>query len=214
MIRGAMLTPWAAVSLGIVLAASLTLATPRAVLTFPQSRPARCQSTNCGAAGSGQNGSPLPTAKVGIKFPRIRTGPVSGVAAGHSSHPLPRSARGKVQVQYALLPRYSDHFIAVIVITSRRPLGDWTLRFAIPGSQIKLVMWAKWRPLGDDGGIVSGPPWPSARSGADRTRIVIMGIGAPGLPRGCVFDGARCSFRDFSGGVSHFDWHPSAEEGS
>jgi hypothetical protein len=212
MIRGAMLTPWAVVSLGIVLAASLTLATPRAVLTFPPSSPDRCQAANCGPNGNGLNGGPLPTAKLGVKFPAIRTGPAGGVSAGHSSRRVFSASHGPVRVQYALLPRYSDHFVAVIVITSQRALGDWTLRFAIPGSQIKLVMLARWQPLGHDGGIASDAPWSSAPSGEYRARIVIMGTGAPGRPRGCVFDGVRCSFRDFSGGVTKFDWRPGTEK--
>jgi hypothetical protein len=209
MVRGALLTPWAAVSLGIVVAASLTLATPRAVLTFPPTAPARCQAKACGLPDAGR-GRPLPTAKLGTRFPPIHTVPAGGLASS-SATPAPP---GPVEVQYALLPRYGNHhFVAVIVITSSRALGDWTLRFAIPGTQIRLVMWAKWTPYGKDGGIVGGSAGESPSSGPNRARIVIMGTGAPGRPRDCVFDGNRCTFRDFNGGFSHFKWQSSDEDG-
>lgn len=209
MIRGALLTPWAAVSLGIALAASLTLATPRAVLTFPPSMPARCQSTGCGPTGSEPSTGPLPTAKLGTKFPAIRTGSSTGLASSTATPAAP----GLVHVQYAMLPKYGVHFVAVILIVGQRALGKWTLRFVLPGSQIKLVMLAKWTPVGQDGGIVSSSPWSSGPSGANRARIVILGTGHPTRPRGCVYDGARCSFRDFTGGVSNFDWKPSKHKG-
>jgi hypothetical protein len=211
-IRGALLTPWSMVGLGFVVAASLTLATPRAVLTFPPSQAARCAAKYCQPNGTGPQDSPVPAAKRGVTFPSIHTGAAGRSPGGLAAHGA-RRASPPVSVQYALLPRDNDHFIAVIVITGQRALGDWTLRFRIPGAQIKLVMWARWTPVGLDGGIVSGSPWPSDPAAETRARVVIMGTGAPGRPRGCVFDGVRCSFRDFRGGVNHFTWRPGQEGG-
>lgn len=206
-IRGAMLTPWAAVSVGIVLAASLTLATPRAVLTFPPSKAARCQASGCGPVGGSLRGA-LPAVKQNVKFPTVGGGTGGQGPGGLAIHNARPAGPGPVRVQYALLPRNGHHFIALIVITGERPLGNWTLRFMLPGSQIKLVMFAKWTPIGQDGGMVSGSPWPSERTRVLRAKVVLMGIGSPARPGGCVFDGARCSFRDFNGGVSHFTWIP------
>jgi hypothetical protein len=206
--RGAMITPWAAVSVGIVLAASLTLATPRAVLTFPPSKAARCQVSGCGPVVGGGKHSARPAVKQGVKFPPVGSGSGGQRRSGVTSSSATPAGPGPVRVQYALLPRNGHHFIALIVITADRPLGHWTLRFFLPGSQIKLVMWARWTPIGANGGTVSGAPWPAERSRALSARVVIMGIGSPAKPAGCVFDGARCSFRDFSGGVTHFTWGP------
>jgi hypothetical protein len=212
MIRGAMLTPWAAVSGGVVLAASLTLATPRTVLTFPPSRAARCQVSGCGpTVGSGRSARPAVTQ--GVKFPSVGGGTAGPGAGGLAAQNAKPAGPGLVRVQYALLPRNGHHFIALIVITGERALGNWTLRFMLPGSQIKLVMWAKWMPIGEDGGVVSGSPWPSERPGALQAQVVLMGLGSPARPSGCVFDGARCSFRDFDGGVSHFTWTPGHSGG-
>jgi len=213
-IRGAMLTPWSAVSVGIVLAASLALASPRAVLTFPPSKAAHCQASGCGPGGTGNGGTPLPAAKQGVKFPRISTGTPNSGSGGLAARRARLAELGPVRVQYALLPENGAHFTALIVITAQRPLGSWTLRFLLPGARIKLVMWARWTPVGRSGGMISGSPWPSGPSGASRARVVIMGIGAPSRPSGCVFDGARCSFRDFSGGVTHFNWAPSQDGGN
>jgi hypothetical protein len=213
MIRGALLTPWAAVSLGIVVAASLTLATPRAVLTFPSTAPARCQTNGCELTGVGSSSVPRPTAKLGAKFPPIHTGRTARPASGLASSSATPEPTGPVQVQYAMLPRYGNHFVALIVITSPRTLGKWTLRFAIPGAEIRLVMWARWTPQGKDGGIVSGTPGESNLAGPNRAKIVVMGTGSPGRPGDCVFDGVRCSFRDFNGGVSDFNWQPADGSG-
>jgi hypothetical protein len=208
MARGALLTPWSAVSVGIVLASALTLANPRAVLTFPPSTAARCQAADC-APLEGQSSGPLPTAGRGTKFRQTHAGQAGGLTT-RSATPAPLA---RVQLRYAVLPRYRGHFTAVIVIIGQRPLGDWSLRFVVPGSQIKIVIGARWRPAGRSGGLVSAPSW-SSRSAADRARIVIIGTGRPGRPRGCVFDGARCSFRDFSGGVSHFSRRPDWRRGA
>jgi hypothetical protein len=183
-----MLTPWFAVSVGIVVATSLTLATPHPALTFPAPQPGRCVQPACRAI------SPQPSGR--------------HPAAKHED-PLPShvTAHSTVRIEYAEQPMHKGQFMAVIVITGRHPLKHWTLAFALPGAQIKSIWWAHWGSHGADGVIISGSPLPWPRSGAKEARIVIAGVGTPGEPTGCVFDAAACTFRPLTGETpKHGHW--------
>jgi len=175
-----MLTPWFAVSIGIVVATSLTLAAPHPALTFPATQPGHCLLVGCIAVPP-RPGGQRPAAK--------------------HEDPLPSraTAGSTAKVEYAEQAMHKGQFMAVIVIIGRHPLKHWTLEFALPGAQIKSIWWARWRHDGANGVIVSGSllPWP--RSGANEVRIVIAGLGTPSGPRGCVFDGASCTFRPLTG---------------
>jgi len=175
-----MLTPWFAVSVGIVVATSLTLAAPHPALTFPATRPGHCLLVGCTVVSPQPNGR-RPAAK--------------------HEDPLPsRAATGStVTVEYADQPMHKGQFMAVIVVIGRHPLKHWTLEFALPGAQIKSIWWATWHRDGADGVIVSGTQLPWPRSGAKDIRIVIAGLGTPSGPTRCVFDGASCTFRPFTG---------------
>jgi len=180
-VRGAMLTPWFAVSVGIVIATSLTLAAPHPALTFPPSKSGRCAHA-CGVV------SPVPNGR-----------------RDAAKHENPLSSRpdaaeqSAVTVEYAEQPTHKGQFMAVIVIMGRHPLKHWMLKFTLPGAQISSIWWAKWRHEGADGVIVRGSPLPWPRSGANEARIVIAGSGTPGRPSGCVFDSAPCAFRPLTG---------------
>jgi len=181
-VRGGFLAPWFAVSLGVVIAASLSLAAPRAVLSFPPAK-GHCALTGCSNAPRkpAKNTSSGPTAAVN------RQAPVHGpVAEGDDSR--------LVLVRYRVMTERRGQFMAMIAISSRRPLGDWRLRFLLPGASIKSVMWGQWAK--DDSGAVTvyGVPSPWPRSAPDRTRIVISGTGTPQWPRRCAYNGARCAF--------------------
>ncbi len=183
MIRGAMLTPWFAVSVGIVIATSLTLARPHPALTFPPTKSGRCAEAGCSSA-SPAPAAPAPAIKHEVRLP-------------HPASDANVRAAG-IKVEYQLLPRHHNHgFMAVILVQARHRLGDWELKFAIPGASIEHIMWAKWR---HDGNvvIVSGSPLPWPRSGGDEARIVVFGTGKPGWPTSCEFDGGSCTFRPFS----------------
>jgi hypothetical protein len=175
-----MLTPWFAVSVGIVVAASLTLAAPHPALTFPATEPGHCLLVGCTAV------SPQPSGR--------------RPAAKHED-PLPSQARADstVEVEYAEQPMHKGQFMAVIVVIGRHALKHWTLEFALPGAQVKSIWWARWHRIGADGVIVRGSPLPWPRSGANEARVVIAGLGSPGEPTGCVFDGASCTFRRLTG---------------
>ncbi len=66
-VRGAFLSPWFAVSLGIIVAASLSMAAPRAALTFPPSKAGRCVPAGCAntrhSSGSNQPSPPVRPAR-------------------------------------------------------------------------------------------------------------------------------------------------------
>lgn len=181
-LRGVMLTPWFAVSVGIVLAASLTLASPHAALSFPPRQDGTCTARDCGSGGTG----PQPAVDPGIRLPVSERHYVSARLSG-------------IGVEYQLLPRRRAGFIAVIKIDSQRPLGKWNLRFVLPGARIGSIIWAKWEPQGSAGVLVQGAPLAWPRSSADETRIVIFGTGTPGWPTDCVIDGASCSFSSLGG---------------
>jgi hypothetical protein len=187
-----MLTPWFAVSVGIVVATSLTLAAPHPALTFPPTRSGHCAKARCtspppmakGRAPAIVQESPLPAAQL-----------PGGQQTTPNVHPA-------VKVQYALLPHRDDHFLAVILIQGRKPLRKWTLRFRLPGAQIQQIMWARWAREGGDAVLVSGSPLPWPRSVANDARLVIMGSGTPSWPNGCSFDGGGCTFRKLSDGTA------------
>ena len=206
LIRGVLFTPWFAVGVGIVIAASLTLATPRAALTFPSTKSGQCVQVGCTTTRSRPAG-PSPAIKREVKLHLSKRH--GDVLAGLV--PVHRIVHG-VKVQYGLLPRYHDRFVAVIAIIGRKSLGKWSLKFDLPGAHIDSIMWADWAPAGSDGVLVEGAPSPWPRSAANQARIVIFGSGAPSWPRDCVFDGQTCIFRGLSrnraehpGGISPGD---------
>ena len=177
MARGALLTPWFTVSLGIVIATSLTLATPHPALTFPPSNIDRCAAAGC---SSPSPAAPSPAIKHEFRLTEPRSDANVRVAA--------------VNVEYLLMSGAHRSFIAVIVLVSRRSLGNWELRFTLPGAVVDHIMWARWRHDGEDGVIVTGSPLPWRGSGDKEARIVVFGTGAPGQPTGCELDGASCTF--------------------
>lgn len=185
-VRGAFLAPWFAVSLGIVIAASLSLAAPRAALSFPPAK-GHCVAAGCsnvphktGRAASG------PTAAVN-RQPTSREPASRGDAFGRS-----------VVVRYRLLRQRRGQFMAMIQISGRRPLGNWRLRFSLPDARIRSVMWGQWAVGGAGAVTVYGSPSPWPRSSPGRVRIVISGVGVPQWPRRCAYDRIRCVFRRLS----------------
>jgi hypothetical protein len=190
-VRGAMLTPWFAVSVGIVIATSLTVATPHPALTFPPSQSGRCVDAGC-ASASPPPSAPKPAIKNVVRLPATQQRPVSV-----------RVRPAGIKLEYELLPRPYGQFMAVIVIASRKPLGKWSLKFTLPGAEIKSIIWADWQPEGSDGVLVSGAPLPWPRSGANEARIVVFGAGSPVGPASCLFDGGSCRFIALSVGEQH-----------
>ncbi|HEY3905366.1 MAG TPA: hypothetical protein VGM14_15770 [Streptosporangiaceae bacterium] len=181
-VRGAFLAPWFAVSLGVVIAASLSLAAPRAALSFPSAK------GQCGPAGC---------SRAPHKASRGAGGPTAAVNRQPTSRPAMGRGDGSgrtVLVRYRLMTQRRGEFMAMIQISGRRPLGNWRLKFALPNARIKSVMWGQWT-AGAGAITVYGTPSPWPRSAPDRVRIAITGSGTPKWPRRCVYDGVRCLFR-------------------
>jgi hypothetical protein len=180
-----LLTPWFAVGAGLLVAASLTLISPHAALTFPRS------TGTCGQPRCWQGGTTTPGQAEPLVQRQLRIEPR---AQGHL-----RAETSPIAVRYRLLVRRRAHFMAVILISSSKPLGEWTLRFDFPGIHVDSVMWATWAPDGSGGLILSGAPMPWPRSANGQARIVIAGTGNPRWPRHCVIDNAPCAFRQLPG---------------
>ena len=87
-----------------------------------------------------------------------------------------------IKVEYELLPKRHDGFMALILVQGRHRLGDWELRFRLPGATIEHIMWARWRRHGHGVVVVTGSPLPWPRSGDNQARIVIFGTGTPRWP--------------------------------
>jgi hypothetical protein len=180
MMRGALMTPWFAFSAGIVIATSLTLAKPHAALTFPPSKTGRCVTAGCSRPSAPPN-APSPAIKHGTKLSPPRSDASVRLTG--------------LKIEYQLMPGPNHGFIAVIVVDSRRRLGDWELRFVLPGASIDHVMWAKWRHRGPHGVLVTGSPLPWGEPNDHQARIVVFGTGQPKGPTSCEFDGVSCTFR-------------------
>jgi hypothetical protein len=180
MIRGALLTPWFAVSVGIVIATSLTLARPHPALTFPAPKTGRCAIAIC-SSPSAPPAVPSPAIKQGARLPVSRSDANVRVTG--------------VKVEYEVMSGPQHGFIAVIVVKSRRQLGDWELSFSLPGASIDHVMWAEWRHRRPDGIVVVGSPLPWGPSRDNEARIIIFGTGRPERPTRCELDGGSCTFR-------------------
>jgi hypothetical protein len=180
--RNVLLTPWFAVSLGIVLAASIAVVRPQAALTFPPGQSGSCPTANCAVGGPPAVAPPMPDIRSAAKLHIAEKGYI-------------RPRLSAIRVYYAVLPGQHDGFTAAIVIIAPKTLGNWTLRFVLPHAQVGAVMWATWAPQGRDGVVMAGSPLPWPRSGAGQARVVVFGTGTPAWPRGCVVDDARCVFR-------------------
>ena len=188
-----MLTPWFAVSVGIVVATSMSLAAPHPALTFPPTRSGHCVKSGCSSSPPPAKGR-APAIKRESPLPAVQLPARQRTTA---------NVRAAVKVEYEMLPRRGNHFLAVILITGRKSLGKWSLRFSLPGARIESIMWARWAREGGDSVLVSGSPLPWPRSGANEARLVIFGSGSPGWPTGCSFDGEGCAFRKLTDAVRH-----------
>ena len=190
-----MLTPWFAVSAGIVIAASLTLVRPHPALTFPPTKSGRCvQAARCASPSTAPTG-PAPAIKQEARLPL---------------------QRGRAKVEYKLLRKNRDHFVAVISIVSQHSLNNWRLRFVMPGATINDIWGATaWQPEGHGGVIVTGSRSPWQNSGDNEARIIVFGTvstgttsgaggtGRLGWPRDCEFGNQRCTFRALPRDTGH-----------
>lgn len=192
---GMVATPWFAVGTGLVVAAWMALASHGAEFTFPSSPQATCRVGQC-PSGPDEGGTATagPGAGVGGGGPRPLARPAPGGVAGSSTSRLVVTApQAHVRVEYSV-QRSGHHFVAVFEVIGKRDLGTWTLRLAIPGAHINMIMGARWNRISPGTGIVSGTPPPWQQSGTNAARFVIMGTDWQGEPWGCQYDGQPCAF--------------------
>jgi hypothetical protein len=198
--RGLLVTPWFAAGVGILVAATLALVTPKhAVLTYGPIRPGiLCKHLRCTLPVPRHGPGSLAGAKPGIQLqlPKVRRSPAvpPAVTVRPSTTRRPAS-QAEIAVHYVVIRHSHGTFLAVITVQSSRKLGDWTLGFVIPGARISDVLGGKWQPSASgSGGVASGRPWPWTRSGPGTAKIVIFATGRPRAPAGCTFDGEGCVF--------------------
>ena len=194
-IGGSFLAPWFAVSLGLVIAASLAVVEPSAALSFPPSKGSPCVPSGCAnpkpdLARSGG----LVTRAPAASGPGRRHGPaIDWPSAGRIPVQVQRYTTG-VRISYGLASENHGHFMAMLLITAQRPLGKWTLKFSLAGARIKVIMGGKWGFASPDSVVIAGSPSPWPRSAPNQARIVVFGTGSPRWPRACFYDSARCTF--------------------
>jgi hypothetical protein len=193
-LRGAFLAPWFAVSLGVVIAASLTLAAPHASLSFPPTKGGSCESVACpntrhDLVKREPRRPPATEGRGDRRLPAPKTGRLPGRAVAAAPH-----QPAGVRIRYGLLREQAGHFMAMIVINGQKSLGPWALEFALPRARISVIMWAKWAFKSSGLVIIDGIPSPWPRSSPDQARIVIFGTGKPQRPVSCLFTGVRCAF--------------------
>ncbi|MHB1817555.1 MAG: hypothetical protein ACYCO9_05850 [Streptosporangiaceae bacterium] len=190
------MTPWFAMAVGLVTAASLSLVMPDTALTFPQATSRVCATDKCPAPSvhrARNAGARLPSG-------RARLAPARMPAAS-SVTPTPPPAP-IATLHYGGLPNYAaavrgagHRFLALIVIVANARLTPWNLRFRLPGARITWIAGSVgWHADGAGTIVVRGAPMQWARSDARQARLVIFGIGRPRWPTDCVFDHVGCRF--------------------
>jgi hypothetical protein len=160
--HGLLVTPWFAAGAACVIAAALWLSAPHT--SFKLSDPTNsepCASAHC---APGADGGGTTATKSGKSFGNGAQAAGSTAAAG--SH---KKLTG-VTVSYDVVWHAHGKFTAVITITSKHELGRWRLSFRIPGTKVKSVVGARWKPSARRDG---GTAWPlpvshSAARGAGR----------------------------------------------
>jgi hypothetical protein len=179
--RGLLVTPWFAAGAGFVIAAALSLNSPRTIVTYrPNDTPSQPRCADCQFPESG------PASKPGVQ---IRS--VDPAAIGGSGGPGPA-------VPIQLGPELNGVFSVTFTLPAGLAGDGWKLRFALPGRDITRVLGAHWRPdAAQDGGeadmLAQGgyvsPTNPAAVS------VLVSASGSPVAPVDCVLNGQPCHFR-------------------
>jgi hypothetical protein len=187
----------------MVVVALAALQAPSPVLSFAQPDQQHCRHRGCTSQGSGSLTSRRH--QVEIKQPS-RHGPGSkatATAPGATSAPADPTtaaapggahAHRTVTVRFRVFQTGQSGFTAFLTLHSRWKIGRWSLRFRLPGAHIDRVIGASWQRSASSGGVAVGRPWPWPDADDTMVRITVLGTGRPGIPAGCVFDRAACTF--------------------
>jgi hypothetical protein len=179
--RGLLVTPWFAAGAGFVIAAALSLNSPRTILTYrPNNAPSQSKCGDCPSPES------VPTSRPGVQIRSVDPAAVGG--SGGSGPAVP------VQLGAEL----NGVFSVTFTLPASQVRNGWKLRFALPGREITRVLGAQqWLPdATDDGGEAAvlaqggyvSPTDPAAVS------LLVSASGAPVAPVHCVLNGQPCHF--------------------
>jgi hypothetical protein len=178
--RGLLVTPWFAAGAGFVIAAALSLNSPRTILTFrPNNAPSQSKCGDC------QSPESAPTSKPGVQIRSVNPAAIGGMGGSGPVVPIQLGSElnGVFSVTFTLPPSQVGN--------------GWKLRFALPGREITQVIGAPhWQPdAAYDGGVAAGP----AHSGQVSTTPVAVGFtvwvtGSPVDPVDCQLNGHPCHF--------------------
>jgi hypothetical protein len=140
--RGLLVTPWFAAGAGFVIAAALSLNSPRTFLTYRPSTAAPSTCADCQPES-------VPTARPGVQIRSAhpaRVGPAAAVPAAGLAVPVHvGSERNGV-------------FSVTFMLPARLAGRPWTLRFELPGRSVTEVVGARWHPdASQDGGLAAAP---------------------------------------------------------
>lgn len=204
--RRLLVSPWFAAGAGFVIATGAVIYMPHSQLD-PAINITHCKGASCEPTQlTPQVGAkPLPVgtgAPIPVPSPSLPAGMSFWYQPGHS-------AQGE--------------FSMWIEIRSRDSLGQWQLSFHVPGATSIWVYWPRWQLSGIDGVTVSsyyagtesaGYAQISAHEagsagelsrGGYTVLFQIRGMGTPGPPTHCTYNGATCQFKP-SGGLSSAAW--------
>jgi hypothetical protein len=184
--RGLLVTPWFAAGAGFVIAAALSLNSPRTFLTY---RPSTTPGTSCADCQP----AAVPTARPGVQ---IRSANPARVGGGRRAAAAP--AVGPA-VPFHLGAEHNGVFSVTFMLPAGQVARPWKLRFELPGRSITEVVGAGWRPnAGEDGGVAAalGQGQGQYVSPVDPAGVsfLVSAAGPPVRPTGCLLDGRACHF--------------------
>ncbi len=201
--RGLPVTPWFAAATGFVVAAGLLIYSPLPELRFPPSAVGTvpCAVPGCGITG-GSGAGALATTK-GQKIPKSTrmSLPQANLGGG--------ALAAHLTFGYRVLWQSQGKFGVLITVSGTHVPLAWKLTFAMPGDMIIEITGAAWHSSGRYGGTASWPTAisPSQSAGAEavsgvqsdaRVRpgrsFLVVGVGAPVEPTGCLFNRVSCTF--------------------
>jgi hypothetical protein len=179
-LRGLLVTPWFAAGAGLVIAAALSLNSPRTFLTYrPNNAPNHSKCASC------QSQESVPTSRPGVQIRSVNPARIGGTGAAGPAVPI------------QIGPERNGVFSVTFTLPAGPAAHGWNLRFALPGRSITQVLGAQWRPdAADDGGVARLTPggYVSPTNPAAMT-VLVSASGPPVAPVDCVLNGQPCHFR-------------------
>jgi hypothetical protein len=181
--RGLLVTPWFAAGAGFVIAAALSLNSPRTFLTYrPNAAPGTSTCADCQPES-------VPTARPGVQIKSV--------------HPAQADGRAATAVTPAVRVRLGPEVDGLFSVTFLLPASEagrsWKVQFTLPGRSVTGVVGARWQPdAAQDGGLAAalGQGQGQYVSPVDPGSVsfLVSAGGPPVRPAGCLLDGRACHF--------------------